>query len=93
MANKSFYDRKDVPSFQEDICKKICLMKESCIKEGKDDHWFLMCPHYHQWKLGYEGSFVQHQIKWEIEHPNEAEAKHQALVEKAKAWKKSQKKK
>ena len=49
-----------------------------------------MCPHYHQWKLGYT-SFVAEQIQWEREHPEEAKAKHEALVARAKAWKESQK--
>lgn len=85
MANQSFYDKKDVPQFQEDVCKKTCIMRGKCIDEGKDNHWFLMCPHYHQWKLGYT-SFVAEQIQWERDHPEEAAAKHQEKVERAKAW-------
>ena len=53
MANKSFYDEKEVPEFQENVCKKTCKLKGSCIEKGKYNHWFLMCPHYHKWKLGY----------------------------------------
>ena len=30
-------------------------------------------------------------MQWELDHPQEAEAKHKELVEKAKAWKASQK--
>ena len=92
MANKSFYDPKDVPAFQEEVCKKTCIMKGKCIENGKDDHWFLMCPHYHSWKLQY-GSFVWDQMQYDREHPEEAEKKHKELVERAKAWKASQKKK
>lgn len=85
MANKDFYKASDVPQFQEDVCKKTCICKGKCIEDGKDNHWFLMCPHYHSWKLGY-GSFVWDQINWEREHPEEAEQKHKELVERAKAW-------
>jgi len=86
MANQSFYDKKDIPQFQEDVCKKTCVMKGSCIeKYNGDDHWFLMCPHYHQWKLGYT-SFVQEQLQWERDHPEEAAQKHAEKVERAKAW-------
>ena len=85
MANKDFYKASEVPQFQEDVCKKTCIMNGKCIEEGKDNHWFLMCPHYHQWKLGYT-SFVDEQFRWEREHPEEAKAKHDALVARAKAW-------
>lgn len=85
------YESKDVPQFQEDVCKKTCIMKGKCIEDGQNNHWFLMCPHYHQWKLGYT-SFIQEHIQWEIEHPEEAAAKHAALVQRAKEWKTSQRK-
>ena len=85
MANKDFYKASEVPQFQEDVCKKTCIMKGKCIEDGQDNHWFLMCPHYHQWKLGYT-SFVDEQFRWEREHPEEAEAKHKELVARAKAW-------
>lgn len=83
------YDEKDVPQFQEEVCKKTCIMKGKCIKDGQNKHWFLMCPHYFNWKLQIPPSFVAEQIQWELDHPQEAEAKHKALVEKAKAWKAS----
>lgn len=86
MDNKDFYKASDVPQFQQDVCLKTCIMKGKCIEEGQDNHWFLMCPHYHQWKLGYT-SFVAEQIQWEREHPEEAKEKHKALVSRAKAWK------
>ena len=85
MDNQSFYDKKDIPQFQADVCKKTCIMKGKCIEEGQDAHWFLMCPHYHAWKLQY-GSFVWDQIQWEYEHPEETEQKHKELVARAKAW-------
>ncbi len=85
MANKDFYKVSDIPQFQEDVCKKTCIMKGKCIDDIKDPHWFLMCPHYHKWKLGYS-SFVDEQIQWEREHPEEAKAKHDASVARAKAW-------
>ena len=85
MDNQIFYDKKDIPQFQADVCKKTCIMKGKCIEEGQDAHWFLMCPHYHAWKLQY-GSFVWEQIQWEYEHPEEAEQKHKELVARAKAW-------
>ena len=92
MANKSFYDPNDVSSFQEDVCKKVCIMKGKCITDNKNDQWFLMCPHYHPWKLQY-GSFVWDQLRYYREHPEEAEKKHQEMVERAKAWKEQKKKK
>ena len=90
MDNKDFYKASDVHQFQQDVCLKTCIMKGKCIEEGQDNHWFLMCPHYHQWKLGYT-SFVAEQIQWEREHPEEVKAKHKAMVARAKTWKESQK--
>lgn len=85
MANKSFYNEKEVPQFQEEVCKKTCIMKGKCINDSKDNHWFLMCPHFHSWKLGY-GSFIWDQINWQLEHPEEVAEEHKKLVAKAKAW-------
>ena len=48
------YDEKDVPKFQEEMCKDKCILKGECVDEKKNNHWFLMCPHYHKWKLGYK---------------------------------------
>lgn len=90
MDNKDFYKASDVPQFQQDVCLKTCIMNGKCIEEGQDNHWFLMCPHYHQWKLGYT-SFVAEQIQWEREHPEEVKAKHETMVARAKTWKESQK--
>lgn len=92
MAKKSFYDEKDIPQFQEEVCLKKCVCKGKCINDGNNNHWFLMCPHYHRWKLGYS-SFVEEYLEWEREHKEEAEAKHKELVERAKAWKKAEKEK
>lgn len=86
------YEPKDIPQFQEDVCKKTCIMKGSCIKEGKDNHWFLMCPHYFNWKLGIK-TFVAEQLEWERNHPEEVEAKHKKEVEKVKVWRTSLKNK
>lgn len=91
MANKDFYKESEVPQFQQEVCTKTCIMKGKCIKEAHDNHWFLMCPHYFNWKIGYT-SFVAEQLQYDREHPEEAEAKHKELVERAKAWKESQKK-
>ena len=85
------YDKKDIPVFQEQVCKKTCLYKGECIKEGKDNDWYLMCPHYFNWKLGIK-SFVIEQLKWGLEHPEEAEAKYKTFVEQSKTWKASKKK-
>ena len=85
MANKDFYKESDIPQFQEEVCKKTCIYNGRCIEEGKNKHWFLMCPHYFNWKIGYK-SFVQEQFEWVREHPEEAEEKHRQLVERAKAW-------
>ena len=87
------YDKKDVPQFQEDVCKKICINKGSCIEENRDAHWFLMCPHYHSWKLEYT-SFVWEQLRWEKEHPEEAAVKkeqNKELAKKMRAEKKTKK--
>lgn len=85
------YDKNDIPDFQEQVCKKTCIMKGKCIKEAKNEHWFLMCPHYFNWKLGIK-TFVTEQLEWERNHPEEVEAKHKKEVERAKAWRASQKK-
>ena len=85
MANQSFYDKKDIPQFQEDVCKKTCVMKGKCIVDGESPECFLLCPHYFNWKLEIK-SFVQEQIQWAREHPEEAEQKHKELVARAKAW-------
>ena len=86
------YDKKDVPAFQEQVCKKTCVCKGKCIKDGKDDHWFLMCPHYFNWKLGIK-TFVAEQLEWERNHPEEVAERHKIAVEKAKAWRKEQREK
>jgi hypothetical protein len=67
-------------------------MKGKCIEEAKNEHWFLMCPHYFNWKLGIK-TFVTEQLEWERTHPEEVEAKHKKEVEKAKAWRASLKNK
>lgn len=85
------YDKKDIPDFQEQVCKKTCLYKGECIKEGKDNDWYLMCPHYFNWKLGIK-SFVIEQLNWGLEHSEEAEAKYKSFVEQSKTWKASKKK-
>ncbi|MBQ2175890.1 MAG: hypothetical protein II453_12780 [Alphaproteobacteria bacterium] len=85
MGKKNFYEEKDVPLFQEEVCKMKCVNKGKCIEEGQDSHWFLMCPHYHSWKLGYN-SFVWENIIWEKEHPEEAKQRHKELVARAKIW-------
>ena len=93
MANASFYDKKDVPQFQEDRCKKTCILKGKCIEEGRDDHWFLMCPHYHSWKLGYS-SFVWEMDEYYRKHPEEAEKvreKNKELAKKLREEKKKEK--
>jgi hypothetical protein len=86
------FDKKDIPQFQKEVCFCDCVMKGKCIEEKKDDHWFLVCPKFFNWKTGYT-SFVIEQLKWEREHPEEVEARHKAVVEKAKAWKSERKKK
>ena len=90
MANKDFYKASEVPQFQEEVCKKTCIVNGKCINEGKDNHWFLMCPHYHRWKLGYT-NFVIEQIEYDRTHPEEAKARHDATVARAVAWKEEQK--
>ena len=92
MPNKDFYKASDIPDLQEQVCKKTCIMKGKCIKEAKNEHWFLMCPHYFNWKLGIK-TFVTEQLEWERNHPEEVEAKHKKEVERAKAWRASQKNK
>lgn len=84
------YDKKDIPQFQEDVCKKTCILKGKCIDEDRDPHWYLMCPHYHSWKLGY-GSFVWDYLRWEREHPDEVQEKHKKNLEIAKKMKEDKK--
>lgn len=86
------YDKKDVPAFKEEVCKTTCIMKGKCINEGQNDHWFLMCPHYFSWKLKLKPSWVTEQLRYDREHPEEVSERHAKIVEKAKAWKESQKK-
>lgn len=57
--------KKDIVTFQNEVCKKTCILKGKCIEEGKNDHWFLMCPHYHPWKFGYT-SFIWDKMKEEL---------------------------
>ena len=64
------YDKKDVPAFQEQVCKKTCIMKGKCIEDGKNEHWFLMCPHYFNWKLSIT-TFVAEQLERERTHTEE----------------------
>jgi len=77
------YDEHDIPQFQEEICNGRCKMKGKCITEGKDNHWFLMCPHYFNWKIGYV-SFIEEQDKWNEEHPEEVAQKKEQNKELAK---------
>lgn len=88
--NKKDYEVKDVPRFKEEVCNKTCIVNGKCINEGKDNHWFLMCPHYFNWKIGYT-NFVIEQIKYDRNHPEEAKARHDATVARAVAWKEEQK--
>ena len=85
------YDPKDIPAFKEEVCKVSCRMKGKCINDGRDDHWFLMCPHYHSWKFEYT-SFVWDQLRWQEEHPEEMEEKHKQNLELAKKMKEQKKK-
>ena len=85
------YDEKDIPQFQEEICKKTCKMNGKCIEEGQNNHWFLMCPHYFNWKIGFV-SFVSEQLKWQEEHPEEVEEKRKKNLEVAKKLRAEKKK-
>ena len=85
------YDPKDVPAFKEEVCKVTCRMKGKCIDDGQPDHWYLMCPHYHSWKLEYT-SFVWEQLKWDKEHPEETEEKHKHNLEVSKKLREEKKK-
>ena len=58
------YDPTDIPKFQEEVCKQTCVMKGECIDDARDSHWFLMCPHYFNWKLGIK-PFIQEQLQVE----------------------------
>jgi hypothetical protein len=77
------YDVKDVPKFQEEVCKRDCIMKGKCIDDARDPHWFLMCPHYFNWKLGIK-TFIQEQLEYERTHPEEMEARRKRNLELAK---------
>ena len=84
------YNKKDIPKFQNEVCKSTCVMNGRCIDDGKDDHWYFMCPHYFNWKLGYV-SFTAEQLKYQREHPEEQEEEHKRNVELAKKLKKDKK--
>ena len=89
------YDPKDVPAFQEEVCKKTCVMQGKCIREERDNHWFLMCPHYFDWKIGFKSFVAEKEEYWKA-HPEEAEAKRKAnqeLAQRLKAQYKTQRKK
>lgn len=86
------YDEKEVPQFQEEVCKKTCKMKGKCISDGRDNHWYLMCPHYFNWKIGYV-SFIEEQEEYYEEHPEEVEKKKQENKELAKKMREARKKK
>lgn len=86
------YEEKDVPKFQEEVCKKTCIMKGKCIEEGQSNHWFLMCPHYFNWKLEIPQSWVAEQIDWQREHPEEVEKQKKKNLEVAKKIKEEKKK-
>ena len=89
------YDSKDVLAFKEEVCNNTCIMKGKCIAEGQDDRWFLMCPHYFSWKIGFK-SFITDQEEYLKNHPEEAEIRRKAnqeLAQKLKAQYKAKKKK
>ena len=88
---KTFYDEGDIPQFQKEVCMNTCVNKGSCVDEMQDNHWFLMCPHYHSWKLGYT-SFVREQLIYLREHPEEAEENRKKNIELAKKIKTNKKK-
>lgn len=93
MPSKDFYKESEVPQFQEEVCKKTCIMKGKCIEEGYDKHFFLMCPHYFNWKIGFK-SFVAEQLEWQKEHPEEMEKqkeKNRELAKKLREEKKNKK--
>ena len=85
-------NEKDIPKFQEQVCKKSCVMCGKCIEEHQDNSWFLACPKYFNWKMGIT-TFVAEQLDWQRTHPEENEEKHKQLVERAKQWKAQTKKK
>ena len=80
MPNKSFYNEKDIPQFQEEVCNKTCIMNGKCVKDEKDDHWFLMCPHYFNWKIGFK-SFIAEQMEYDRLHPEEVEERKKKNLE------------
>ena len=80
MPNKSFYNEKDIPQFQEEVCKKTCVMKGKCIERGENNHFFLMCPHYFNWKMGIK-TFIAEQMEYDRLHPEEVEARRKKNLE------------
>lgn len=68
------YDTKDIPKFKQEVCTKTCVLNGKCIEDGKDEHWYLMCPHFFNWKIEFH-SFVADNIKDLIEHPIEVKPK------------------
>lgn len=90
MANKDFYKESDIPKFQEEVCKKTCIMKGKCIEYGYDNHFFLMCPHYFNWKIEFK-SFVAEQLEYQRTHPEEMEEMRKKNLELAKELRKQKK--
>lgn len=71
---------KNVPAFQEEVCKKTCILKGACILDpNKDNHWYVMCPLYFNWKLNYSNWIID-QLRREREHPEEAEEQYKKNV-------------
>ena len=50
------YDEKDVPLFKKVICPHCNSYELSCRKkhEENNNHWFLMCPKFFNWIMGYK---------------------------------------
>ena len=48
------FDKKDVPQFKDEVCTK-CHCLEYC--QEKEVQWFLACPKFFNWKIGYVSPF------------------------------------
>ena len=65
------YDEKDVPLFKKVICPHCNSYELSCRKkdEENNNHWFLMCPKFFNWFMGYKYNInrlfeIEEETKW-----------------------------
>lgn len=74
------HTKEDVLKFEADVCTK-CRCLESCKVTFPDITEHISgCPKFFNYMIGYK-SFIDGQIEWMREHPEEVEAKRQRNLE------------